>query len=170
MRRARESAAHRAELQRLEDDPEKLAALQRKVLLHDVDKLVVIKRLWPHLADDLGAQERMRLEAQLVSGIRHPNVCQVLNLISGPQGPLVVLEYLEGVAREIFPRGFSWDYSGGSRQYAQQGSALLITFFMSILVIYLVLAAQFESWRDPVIILSLGKRLQLLVSMRRWTR
>ncbi len=63
------------------------------------------------------------------------------------------LEYLEGVAREIFPRGFSWDYAGGSRQYAQQGSALIVTFFLSILVIYLVLAAQFESWRDPVIIL-----------------
>ncbi len=40
-----------------------------------------------------------------------------------------------------------------TRQYAQQGSALIITFFMSLLVIYLVLAAQFESWRDPVIIL-----------------
>ena len=63
------------------------------------------------------------------------------------------LAYLEAQAREIFPRGFTWDYSGGSRQYAQQGSALIITFFMSILVIYLVLAAQFESWRDPVIIL-----------------
>jgi len=63
------------------------------------------------------------------------------------------LAYLEEQAREIFPRGFTWDYSGGSRQYAQQGSALIITFFMSILVIYLVLAAQFESWRDPVIIL-----------------
>ncbi|MGB5297720.1 MAG: efflux RND transporter permease subunit [Thiogranum sp.] len=63
------------------------------------------------------------------------------------------LHYLEGVAGEIFPRGFAWDFSGQSRQYAQQGSALIITFFLSILVIYLVLAAQFESWRDPVIIL-----------------
>ncbi len=63
------------------------------------------------------------------------------------------LAYLEEQAREIFPRGFTWDYTGGSRQYAQQGGALVITFFMSILVIYLVLAAQFESWRDPVIIL-----------------
>jgi multidrug efflux pump len=63
------------------------------------------------------------------------------------------LDYLEAEARELFPRGFSYDYAGESRQYAQQGSALIITFFMSILVIYLVLAAQFESWRDPVIIL-----------------
>ncbi len=63
------------------------------------------------------------------------------------------LGYLEETAAQLFPRGFSWDYAGGSRQFAQQGSALVITFFLSILVIYLVLAAQFESWRDPVIIL-----------------
>ena len=63
------------------------------------------------------------------------------------------LAYLETTAREIFPRGFSWDYAGQSRQFAQQGSALIITFFLSLLVIYLVLAAQFESWRDPLIIL-----------------
>ncbi len=63
------------------------------------------------------------------------------------------LAFLENAAREIFPQGFGWDYTGESRQYKQQGSALIITFFMSILVIYLVLAAQFESWRDPIIIL-----------------
>ncbi len=54
----------------------------------------------------------------------------------------------------IFPRGYSFDYTGASRQYAQQGSELIITFFMSLLVIYLILAAQFESWRDPLIILA----------------
>lgn len=63
------------------------------------------------------------------------------------------MAYLEQTAREIFPRGFSWDYTGESRQYAQQGSALVLTFFMALLIIYLVLAAQFESWRDPLIIL-----------------
>ncbi len=63
------------------------------------------------------------------------------------------MTYLEQQAKETFPQGFGWDYTGASRQYAQQGSALIITFFMSLLVIYLVLAAQFESWRDPLIIL-----------------
>ncbi len=60
---------------------------------------------------------------------------------------------LETLAKEVFPSNFHWDYTGESRQYAQQGSALVLTFFMSLLVIYLVLAAQFESWRDPLIIL-----------------
>jgi multidrug efflux pump len=63
------------------------------------------------------------------------------------------VNYLEEQARQQFPRGFTWDYMGQSRQYTQQGSSLIMTFFMSLLVIYLVLAAQFESWRDPVIIL-----------------
>jgi multidrug efflux pump len=63
------------------------------------------------------------------------------------------LQFLESEARASFPRGFSWDYLGASRQFARQGSALVITFFLSLLVIYLVLAAQFESWRDPLIIL-----------------
>jgi len=63
------------------------------------------------------------------------------------------LGYLEEQARALFPRGYNWDYKGMSRQFAQQGSALVLTFFLSLVVIYLVLAAQFESWRDPLIIL-----------------
>jgi multidrug efflux pump len=68
-----------------------------------------------------------------------------------PQGE--ALQVLEDLARETFARGFSYDHTGSSRQYVQQGAALVTTFFMSLLVIYLVLAAQFESWRDPLIIL-----------------
>ncbi|WP_078121777.1 efflux RND transporter permease subunit [Thiosocius teredinicola] len=60
---------------------------------------------------------------------------------------------MEKIAGEVFPQGYSFDYTGQTRQFAQQGSALIATFFMSLLVIYLVLAAQFESWRDPLIIL-----------------
>ncbi len=63
------------------------------------------------------------------------------------------LNFLETRARDILPRGYGVDYTGGSRQFKQQGSALVVTFFLSLLVIYLVLAAQFESWRDPAIIL-----------------
>ncbi len=63
------------------------------------------------------------------------------------------LNYLEEEAKNSFPKSFKWDYTGSSRQYKQQGSALVLTFFMSLLIIYLVLAAQFESWRDPLIIL-----------------
>ena len=63
------------------------------------------------------------------------------------------ISFLEETAHETLGKEFSWDYAGESRQYTQQGSALVTTFFVALLVIYLVLAAQFESWRDPLIIL-----------------
>jgi multidrug efflux pump len=63
------------------------------------------------------------------------------------------LTYLETEAVAMFPPNVRWDYAGQARQFNQQGSALVTTFFLSLLVIYLVLAAQFESWRDPLIIL-----------------
>jgi multidrug efflux pump len=60
---------------------------------------------------------------------------------------------MEQTAQMILPENISFDYMGESRQLEQQGNALLYTFFLSLLVIYLVLAAQFESWRNPFVIL-----------------
>ena len=63
------------------------------------------------------------------------------------------LEYLTETAQQNLPKGYGYDYLGESRQYAKESSALTVTMLMSLLIIYLVLAAQFESWRDPAIIL-----------------
>jgi len=63
------------------------------------------------------------------------------------------LGYLEETATDIFPRNVRFDYKGESRQFKTEGGALEATFFLSLLIIYLVLAAQFESWRDPFVIL-----------------
>ncbi len=60
---------------------------------------------------------------------------------------------LDQAAAEVLPQGYSVDYSGQARQFKNEGSALMLTFFFAIVVIYLVLAAQFESWRDPLIML-----------------
>jgi len=63
------------------------------------------------------------------------------------------LSYLQSTAHQIFPPGYSMDYAGQSRQFEKEGNALLVTFFLAIIVIFLVLAAQFESYRDPTVIL-----------------
>ena len=77
--------------------------------------------------------------------------------ISGVPRPGITLGealgVLETAAAEILPPGYSVDYSGQSRQYKAEGSELVVTFFFALVVIYLVLAAQFESWRDPLIML-----------------
>ncbi|HSH42796.1 MAG TPA: efflux RND transporter permease subunit [Arenicellales bacterium] len=78
--------------------------------------------------------------------------------ISGMPRPGVslgeALAFLEQAAAETMPQGYTVDYAGQSRQFVQEGSALVVTFFLAIAVIFLVLAAQFESFRDPLIILA----------------
>ena len=63
------------------------------------------------------------------------------------------IETLRSIAAEEAPQGFTFDYAGASRQYIQEGSALYVTFGLALAVIFLVLAAQFESFRDPLVIL-----------------
>src|SRR5437588_1992993 len=71
-----------------------------------------------------------------------------------PSVPLdKALGFLEEQAKTILPQGFTVDYSGESRQLRVEGSKFLGTFLLSAVLIYLVLAAQFESFRDPFIIL-----------------
>jgi len=64
------------------------------------------------------------------------------------------LHVLEDEATKILPQGFTVDYAGESRQLRTEGSKFLTTFLLSGILIYLVLAAQFESFRDPFIILA----------------
>lgn len=64
------------------------------------------------------------------------------------------LTMLENEARKILPKGFTIDYAGESRQLRTEGSRFIGTFLLSGILIYLVLAAQFESFRDPFIILA----------------
>jgi multidrug efflux pump len=63
------------------------------------------------------------------------------------------LKAIEDIAAEVLPDSFSVDYSGQSRQEKEQGNTIVIAFAAALLVIYLVLAAQFESFRDPLIVM-----------------
>jgi len=63
------------------------------------------------------------------------------------------IDTLRSIAQDEAPQGFTFDYAGASRQYIQEGTALYTTFALALAVIFLVLAAQFESFRDPLVIL-----------------
>lgn len=63
------------------------------------------------------------------------------------------LQALQEIAQEVMPAGFFIEYAGQSRTELETGNTLLIVFGLAIVVIYLVLAAQFESFRDPLIIM-----------------
>jgi multidrug efflux pump len=63
------------------------------------------------------------------------------------------LKFLESEAGKILPKGYKLDYTGDSRQLRTEGNKFLPAFTLSVVLIFLVLAAQFNSFRDPLIIL-----------------
>jgi multidrug efflux pump len=64
------------------------------------------------------------------------------------------LRYLEGEAATILPKGYVLDYTGESRQLRSEGNKFLPAFGLAVVLIFLVLAAQFNSFRDPFVILA----------------
>jgi multidrug efflux pump len=64
------------------------------------------------------------------------------------------LRYLEDEAASMLPKGYVIDYTGESRQLRTEGDKFLPAFLLAIVLIFLVLAAQFNSFRDPFVILA----------------
>ncbi len=98
-----------------------------------------------------------------IAHIKHRTVARSLNrmqqlnavTISGvPAGSVdSTLKFLENEAHNILPAGYVIDYTGGSRQLRLEGNNFASVFLLAIVLIFLVLAAQFNSFRDPLIIL-----------------
>ncbi|MGB6976634.1 MAG: efflux RND transporter permease subunit [Gammaproteobacteria bacterium] len=63
------------------------------------------------------------------------------------------LDTLKALATQILPTGYNIDYAAQSRQYEQESTALIVTFFFALIIIFLCLGALFESFRDPLIVL-----------------
>ena len=64
------------------------------------------------------------------------------------------LQTLRDITEQVAPAGYTFDYQGQSRQLVQEGSVLALTFVFAIVVVFLILAALYESFRDPFIILT----------------
>jgi multidrug efflux pump len=64
-----------------------------------------------------------------------------------------VLQYLEDTLKEIAPSGYTVDYAGPSRQFSQESGGFGLTMLFAVIIVFLTLAALFESFRDPVVIL-----------------
>lgn len=63
------------------------------------------------------------------------------------------VKFLEETTARVLPTGFSHDYIGDARRLTREGSALELAFVFAIVTIFLVLAAQYESWRDPLVVM-----------------
>jgi multidrug efflux pump len=103
----------------------------------------------------LGSLIKVNVEAQ-PRALSHFNQLNSAT-IGGVPSPTVAMgdaiDFLNKLAAEKLPIGYSYDYLGSSRQYVTEGSALFTTFGLALAIIFLVLAIQFESIRDPLVIM-----------------
>lgn len=83
-----------------------------------------------------------QLNSSTISGILTPGITMGQALTE-----------LKTIAGRVLPDGYSIDYGGESRQYIKESSTLLMTFAFAMIIIFLCLAALFESFRDPIIVL-----------------
>ncbi len=103
------------------------------------------------------------IPASTVASIRNDVVPEAINrfqqlnsaTIQGVSGASQgeILQFLRDTVKEVAPTGYNVDYSGQSRQYVQESGGFLVTMGFAIVIVFLALAAQFESFRDPVVIL-----------------
>ncbi len=100
------------------------------------------------------ASLRTTTEPRELKKFQQLNAVRIQGVIPPPVPLDKALGFLESEAKANLPQGFTIDYAGESRQLRSEGSKFLGTFLLSAVLIYLVLAAQFESFRDPFIVLA----------------
>jgi multidrug efflux pump len=100
------------------------------------------------------ASLRTTTEPRELKKFQQLNAVRIQGVIPPPVPLDQALTMLEEEARALLPQGFTIDYAGESRQLRTEGSRFLGVFLLSAVLIYLVLAAQFESFRDPFIVLA----------------
>ncbi|MDX8412454.1 MAG: efflux RND transporter permease subunit [Mariprofundales bacterium] len=105
------------------------------------------------------------ISASTIASITHQVVPESINrfqqlnsaTISGVYAPGVsqkqVLDFMTKTLGEVAPSGYSIDYAGPSRQYMQESGGFVFTMLFAIVIVFLALSIQFNSFRDPMIIL-----------------
>lgn len=122
-------------------DPEQIEQIYLKTPAGDTIPLSTVATISP-VTQPNSLTHFQQLNSSTLQGVLRPGVSMSVGL-----------DYLQEQVKKQLPKGYSYDYQGQSRQFIQEGSALLYTLFFAIIIIFLVLAAQFESFRDPFVIL-----------------
>ncbi|HZE14173.1 MAG TPA: efflux RND transporter permease subunit [Chthoniobacterales bacterium] len=124
-----------------------------------------VDRLNPEQLSDIyvTGPDKKLIPLSTIATIQHKTIARSLNrmqqlnavTISGvPAGSVdSALKFLEDEAHKVLPSGYVVDYTGGSRQLRVEGDKFSSIFLLAVVLIFLVLAAQFNSFRDPFIIL-----------------
>ena len=97
------------------------------------------------------ASIKYSVQPESVTRFQQLNSATISGVTGASQGE--ILEYLRNAVKEVAPSGYTVDYSGGSRQFMSESGGFVLTMAFAVVIVFLALAAQFESFRDPIVIL-----------------
>ncbi len=96
---------------------------------------------------------RSRIEPNSLTQYQQLNSTIIQGIMLPPNGLGAGLAFLQQQLTELAPPGFRAGYTGGSRRFIQETASFPVLFALSLILIFLVLAAQFNSFRDPLVVL-----------------
>jgi multidrug efflux pump len=109
--------------------------------------------------------QRQAVEPRSLQHFQQQNAVRVLGAVAPGVSKAEALSALEAEARKVLPTGYSLDYAGESRQLRHEGTSLFAALGLALVLVYLVLAAQFQSFRDPLVVLVGSVPLALAASL-----
>ncbi len=99
------------------------------------------------------AHQRTEIVPEGIAHFQQLNSASIFGVYSPAVSQDQVLAFMKQALAEVAPTGYSADYSGVSRQFVQESGGFAVTLVFAMIIVFLALSAQFESFRDPIVIL-----------------
>ena len=99
------------------------------------------------------AHERTTTVPEGINHFQQLNSATIMGVYTPSVSQKQILDFMRQTVNEVAPTGYQIDYSGPSRQYVQESGGFVVTLMFAIIIVFLALSAQYESFRDPIVIL-----------------
>ena len=99
------------------------------------------------------AHERTTTVPEGINHFQQLNSATIMGVYTPAVSQRQILDFMRQTVNEVAPSGYQIDYSGPSRQYVQESGGFVVTLMFAIIIVFLALSAQYESFRDPIVIL-----------------
>ena len=99
------------------------------------------------------AHERLQVVPEGINHFQQLNSATIIGVYAPSVSQKQVLDFMKNAITEAAPSGYAVDYSGTSRQFVQESGGFVTTLIFAIIIVFLCLSAQYESFRDPIVVL-----------------
>ena len=99
------------------------------------------------------ASQKTEVVPEGIARFQQLNSATIFGVYSPAVSQSQVHEFMKTALQQVAPSGYSYDFSGASRQFVQESGGFVVTLLFAVIIVFLALSAQFESFRDPIVIL-----------------